>query len=129
MERIISLELRATSTSAVPVRLCVSARARVGIDRDIFKYLHLPMNNLDETGDRRVFQGVCTAEEMSSLPAGAPTDESGGLFRSGDYDKIHATFREANTDWETMVLGAQGLLDELEAADVVGLESAVTLPG
>jgi hypothetical protein len=91
---------------------------------EIFKMYRRPIDPAAPTVTTDDFISVCTSQELASLPANAPTDDSDGYWRSAHLDQTKDTAELAETARDEIYTDVQALKDDLDAQDNLGTSSA-----
>ena len=99
-------------------RLVITTSDGYLIADEVFKFYR---QNIDPTdlsaGTVDNFISVCTPEELTTLPAGSPSDSSGYYFRKAVIDKTYPTASGADEALLAVKGDVQVLKEALDAAD------------
>lgn len=123
MARSITLTRNAQTSGTVydltGFRFVVTASAGTGINNAIFRYLRKPIDPANfSAGQVDEFNGLCTPEEMASLPLNNPeVDADPAWCRKATLDLIFATTEEASETWATIKADVLTLLKTLDRMD------------
>lgn len=133
MSRSITLT-RAAQTSGtvydlVGFRFTVTASAGTGINSAVFRYLRRPIDPANyDAGQVDEFNGLCTPEEMASLPLNNPVSGSDPAWcRKTSLDLVFATQAEAEETWLRLKQDALELLRALDRMDVLSQQEVAVL--
>lgn len=110
-------------------RFTVTASAGSGISSAVFRFLRRPINPANYAdGQVDEFNGLCTVEEMASLPLNNPEVDADPAFcRKASIDLIFATQEEAAETWAAIKADVLELLEALDRMDVLSAQEVVTL--
>lgn len=100
-------------------RFTVTASAASGLNAAIFRYLRKPIDPANVgAGQVDEFNGLCTPEEMASLPLNNPIANSDPAWcRKTTLDLVFATTAEAAETWDMIKADVLTLLKTLDRMD------------
>lgn len=130
-----SLTLTRTAQSTTNVqnrsffRFTVTVSANTNIDKEVFRFLRRPKDPLNEAGTQEdVFSGICTPEEIVSLPLNNPSSESFPPWcRKNSVDLIFSSEADADAAWELIQQDVESLLDAFKKMDTLSSSQTVVI--
>jgi hypothetical protein len=101
-------------------RYTVTASGELNMSKYIFRYMRAPFNYLtNETND--LFDGICSPEQLVSLPVGDPNaSDNASLFRLDTLDLVFETQDLADDTWTAIQSDVAVLIDALKQDDTLG---------
>jgi hypothetical protein len=122
-------QISGTAYDLTGFRFQVTASAGVGVSPAVFRFLRRPINPASyDDGEVDEFNGLCTVEEMASLPLNNPgTSDDPPFCRKTSIDLIFATQEEAEETWLAIKADVRTLLQALDRMDVLSVQEVVVL--
>lgn len=118
-----------TSYGLLGFRMVVTATNGENIDNEIFRYIRLPVDPANSgAGVRDEFEGLCTPEELASLPLNNPDPEADPpKMRLDVLDVICRSEAEAMEMWIALQADVRELLNALKAMSILGPAETVSV--
>lgn len=116
-----------TSAAGNGYRFTVTASNGTNMPNEIFRYTQQVFDYI--TNDKQsVFEGICTAEQLASLPIGAPAPTDPNFyFRSTTIDVVCPTRDMANQMWLDIQSDVAILVKALNQQDVLSISETARI--
>lgn len=119
-----------TAHGRLGYRIVIEATGTNGIESEIFRYLRRPKDPSVTDGTQEdVFSGVCTLEELASLPINNPREhEEPKWLRLAIADLICSSEEQALEVWTKITEDVYALLNAHKISQVMNEEETLTIP-
>jgi len=116
-----------TDWSQLGYRIRITAGSAVNVNASVFRYSRRKDDPLDaDSADVDVYSGVCTAEEMSTLPVNNPDPDVSVFFRKDTADRVLTSQADADAFWALVQERVLLLLQTLDYMDVLTQQGSYT---
>lgn len=115
------------STVASGYRMKITARDGLNIDNNIFRFTRSTTNYT--TGEKSdVFEGICSSEQLTALPIGAPDPaDPNQYFRNTVVDLLFMTKKDADDTWTKIRGDIDRLIKAMKFNDVMALAETIRM--